>query len=239
MRRRPSQAHPSAKPLREAEIQAAVMRMWRSIPGFSRYLVSSDGQVWSNATGQWIALLPEIGHRGHLRVTLYDEGMRQRFGVHQLVLQAFIGPRPSSRHEGAHNDGNPKNNDYRNLRWATKAENAADREAHGTLICGEASHFATISAEAAQEIASLVDEGADKSALAQQYGISVGAINRIAAGHSWRSVTGRQRKRRPPVDTAAVKRATDLVMAGVSENAAALKCGISRTTLRRSLGREA
>lgn len=31
MARRPSQAHPSAKPLREAEIQAAVMRMWRSI----------------------------------------------------------------------------------------------------------------------------------------------------------------------------------------------------------------
>ena len=60
---------------------------------------------------------------------------RGRAYVHQLVLEAFVGPRPA-RHQAAHGDGNPLNNTLANLRWATPKENEADKRLHGTLPVG-------------------------------------------------------------------------------------------------------
>ena len=48
-----------------------------------------------------------------------------------LVLTAFTGPRPSARHQGCHNDGNPQHNARSNLRWDTPSSNALDAVRHG------------------------------------------------------------------------------------------------------------
>lgn len=52
--------------------------------------------------------------------------------VSELVLTAFVGPRPSPTHDAAHMNGNKDVNWLSNLQWATKKENAAHKRLHGT-----------------------------------------------------------------------------------------------------------
>jgi hypothetical protein len=68
---------------------------------------------------------------GHIAVTLWREGKPTNRLVHQLVAEAFIGPRPFGMHV-CHNDGIPDNNHVSNLRIDTPAANAADKVIHGT-----------------------------------------------------------------------------------------------------------
>src|SRR5690606_10033103 len=119
------------------------MIVWRDIPGYEGlYQVSdhgdvrgvdrvlADGRAWPSAR-----LSPKAGSKGHLSVGLVKGGARKHFGVHCLVLAAFVSPRPDGM-QGAHNDGNPANNKLANLRWATPKSNLADRVRHGTLLTG-------------------------------------------------------------------------------------------------------
>jgi len=74
---------------------------------------------------------------GYPHVSLCKNGHRKDSVIHHLVLEAFIGPRPTSKHEGCHNDGNPANNRLDNLRWDTMVNNQRDRLQHGTHTRGE------------------------------------------------------------------------------------------------------
>ena len=53
------------------------------------------------------------------------DGKRQK--VHNLVAEAFLGPRPSSTHTVDHIDRDVANNRVENLRWASKTEQVANR----------------------------------------------------------------------------------------------------------------
>jgi hypothetical protein len=91
---------------------------------------------------------------GHLSVMLYNGGRRQRMHVHRMVALAFIGRQPSELHEVAHNDGRPANNCATNLRWATRADNHADKIAHGTHNRGERHPLSKLSDEQVRAIRS-------------------------------------------------------------------------------------
>lgn len=69
--------------------------------------------------------------RGHRQVKLHVDGLGRTRKVHQLVLEAFVGPRPEGMH-GCHNDGVVANNHLGNLRWDTPASNCLDMVLHGT-----------------------------------------------------------------------------------------------------------
>ena len=104
---------------------------WRDVPGSDgRYLVNDQGQVYS----RW-QRRPLKGRRvgsGHVRVYLrLPEGPRGRY-VHQLVMEAFVGPRPAGM-DTRHLDGNPANNALANLAYGTPSENA---EAFRALLDG-------------------------------------------------------------------------------------------------------
>jgi hypothetical protein len=116
---------------------------WKPIPGHEgRYEVSDHGRVRSvdrdvayangsvrRYSGQ--AVKGRATASGHLRVSLYGgSGDRDHF-VHRLVLEAFVGPRPSGM-EGCHDNGIPDDNRLTNLRWDTTRENHLDRVKHGT-----------------------------------------------------------------------------------------------------------
>ena len=66
-----------------------------------------------------------------IALSLGTRGEYRHIGVHTLIAEAFHGPRPTPEHQVAHFDGNPSNNCAWNLRWATAAENAQDRDRHG------------------------------------------------------------------------------------------------------------
>jgi HNH endonuclease len=73
-----------------------------------------------------------ITRDGYRVIKLRENRRYAHKGVHVLVLMAFVGPRPSEKHEGCHNDGNPGNDRLDNLRWDTASGNQSDRRKHGT-----------------------------------------------------------------------------------------------------------
>ncbi len=61
------------------------------------------------------------------KVGLWKNNKVKYVSVHVLMLESFIGPRPSKQHEGCHRDDNQNNNDLSNLYWGTKKQNTEDR----------------------------------------------------------------------------------------------------------------
>lgn len=118
------------------------LEMWRPVRGWDGlYEVSSHGRVRSldrlvhYPDGRRSYLKPGriLGwrSRGYGRVVLVAPG-RQKYEafVHDLVLEAFVGPRP----DGAiccHWDDNKQNNHVSNLRWGTYSTNMHDRVRNG------------------------------------------------------------------------------------------------------------
>ena len=155
---------------------------WRPIVGFPGYRVSRGGHVRRGR----LALLPQW--RGdYLRVRLTGpSGRRVWRPVHVLVLEAFVGPRPSARHHGAHfPDRDPANNRADNLRWALPEENEADKRAHGTRSRGgprKTTDDATVMA--IREAARI---GESFTAIGQRHGLHRTSVARIVTGQRRRS----------------------------------------------------
>ena len=112
---------------------------WLPIPGHDHYEVSDHGRVRSTGRYQTIrggkqaffpgkVLSPAPGAKGHLHVVLNRGKTRQ---VHHLVLEAFVGPRPSGM-LALHRDGDSANNRLSNLYWGTHSDNGHDAVRHGT-----------------------------------------------------------------------------------------------------------
>lgn len=168
----------------QPEQALGVAPAWREIPGFRRYKVSSDGRVIGRG-GNTLSLEQK---RGYLSLKLWsDEGRRIRMGVHQLVAMAFIGPRPSPLHQAAHWDGDPANNCSSNVRWATPAENNADKVRHGTHQAGEKHPQRKLSAEQVDAIRSRwVPRKVGLAAeLAAEFGLTKKGVLKITAGRTW------------------------------------------------------
>jgi hypothetical protein len=110
---------------------------WLRIPGHEGYEVSDLGRVRSVDR----TIMRRDGKpkrcRGQILKPMVPEGYaRVRLGgqwrsVHQLVLEAFVGPRPDGM-QVCHVDGVSTNNHLENLRWGTVSENQLDRVRHGT-----------------------------------------------------------------------------------------------------------
>lgn len=119
------------------------MDLWASVPGYDGfYEVSSYGNVRS-LTRQ----VPYGRHQGmvykgrdlkqfvsgkYLSVKLARAGVTKTVYVHEMVLLAFEGRRPSTdgRCEIRHLDGDKMNNRLDNLKYGTVRENFADRKLH-------------------------------------------------------------------------------------------------------------
>jgi hypothetical protein len=111
---------------------------WRDIPAYKgAYQASSAGEIRSlprtiirsNGTPLRVrgGVIKQSVSRGRMVVNI---GGRVRF-VHQLVLEAFVGPRPAGLLVRHLND-NSADNRVENLRYGTPAENSQDRFRLGT-----------------------------------------------------------------------------------------------------------
>ncbi len=114
------------------------MEEWRDIPGYDRYQVSDYGRVRSIRRHGYKVLKGysvrelKVGFGGIrkgkvIAIAVSLSGKKQQ--VHRLVLLAFRGPCPA-RMMGCHNDGDPTNNNFSNLRWDTHEANMADMIKH-------------------------------------------------------------------------------------------------------------
>jgi hypothetical protein len=110
---------------------------WLPVVGYEgQYEVSNLGRVKSLKRGNPKLLSPFPLHAGHLCVSLYDGNHSpptfKRAFVHRLVLEAFVGQRPSDEFMCRHLNGNPADNKVENLAWGTALENGQDMARHGT-----------------------------------------------------------------------------------------------------------
>lgn len=159
------------------------MRAWRPVPGFPGYEISDAGNVRDGA-GRLLRAVRNEG--GYYRVLLLgDRPVYRR--VHVLVLEAFVGPRPSPRHHAAHGpDRRKSNNRLTNLRWATPEENEADKKPHGTAL-GGGRHWRP-NRERVSRVRERAARGESYSAIALSEGLHRYSVSRIVRGLRRREV---------------------------------------------------
>lgn len=94
---------------------------WGQVKGFSKYLVSTDGQVIRLSTDR---IVPQRNNeKGYKIVQLVnDNGVRKNVRVHRLVYMAHKGAIPKDL-EINHKDENKANNCIENLELMTHKEN--------------------------------------------------------------------------------------------------------------------
>lgn len=93
------------------------MQVWKTIPQFSKYSASSDGQIRNDKTGR---ILKQ--HKATSGYMSLDLGQRNPQYVHRLVASAFL-DNPDNLPQVDHIDGNKINNNVENLRWVSVSQN--------------------------------------------------------------------------------------------------------------------
>lgn len=124
--------------------------IWKRVPDFADYEVSEYGDLRKG----FLPLTPErVQGSGRKRFTLSKGGRKYRFHAAKLVALAFIGPPPFDGAEVCHNDSFMHNNHYSNLRWGSRAANAADESAFRAKLRSHSSLPRKLSEQLAAEAA--------------------------------------------------------------------------------------
>jgi NUMOD4 motif/HNH endonuclease len=182
---------------------------WRPVPSEPGFEASSIGRVrtitrrvaipeswWSNAhtrIHKARVLKPSLYQHGYYMITVDSHAVNgkrviRRRSVHTMMLEAFVGPAPSARHEGRHLDGNSRRNVLGNLAWGTKQDNADDRVRHGTAHRpqGEAHPAAKLTDEQVRALRRVYRRyGTEHIRLAKQLGITAETARHIGKGKGW------------------------------------------------------
>jgi len=173
-----------------------VSEIWRDIPGWEGlYQVSDMGRVRSfdrhvPATGGSQALrrgrilIPVPKQGRYLAVTLAAGRRRKQHLLHDLVLLAFIGPRPAGL-QGCHADDDKANNALDNLRYDTPHGNAQDQIRNGRSAKGERHPLAKLTE---RDVRAIRESGESNLTLGFQYGVHPGHIHGIRARRTWRHI---------------------------------------------------
>lgn len=148
-------------------------------PHDSRFLAGDDGTI----VGPYGRILrPQLDSNGYLSIAVPAPGRGQaRRGVHVVVCEAFHGPRPDGM-EVAHENGVKADCRPANLRWATHADNLADRERHGTLPRGVGHVNAKLTEDDVRAIRAA--SGSQRS-IAARFGISQMNVSFIVRRETW------------------------------------------------------
>lgn len=160
-------------------------------PHNENYWVSRCGKVWSEDRldrlgrhwpGRWLTSVLNSG--GYPCVMLYPQRVRT---VHRLVLETYVGDRPTKFPCCRHLDGNKENNYLDNLKWGTDAENQQDRFLHGTANLGEGHPMAKFDEETIRVIFHTYHDGYySQRELARAFGTSQGHVKRICKKQTWK-----------------------------------------------------
>lgn len=183
----------------QSEDTAVPIERWVPIAEFEGlYEVSDQGRVrsltrcipflWEGSPRQMQkrgrVLRPgNVGGYLQVQLTSIDHAVSQR-KVHQLVLEAFVGPCPDGE-ESRHLNGTRGDCRLENLCWGTKLENAHDKRVHGTMCRGERHGRHKLTTDDVVAIRSSTDRQID---LAAQYGVGQGRISAIILRHIWKHV---------------------------------------------------
>jgi hypothetical protein len=135
----------------------ATPEQWRPVVGYEGlYEISDCGRVKSVARkvlrrragrrDHYITIIERIlrpcrvKRGGYFAVQLSKDGIERSYKVHHMVLDAFVGPRLSSRSDGRHLNDVPTDNRLSNLAWGTRADNQHDMLRNGNHANAKKTH---------------------------------------------------------------------------------------------------
>ncbi len=152
-----------------------------AVQDFLRNLLESD-------QGQACVLWPFGDKRVH--ATVWLDGRNQI--ASRVVCERAHGKPPTPEHHAAHScgKGHERCVNPNHLRWATAAENIADKFVHGTVARGSRHGMAKLTTDQVLEIVDLARKGAHVRSLAKEYKISRYTVYDIMNGYSWSDETG-------------------------------------------------
>lgn len=161
----------------------AIDEIWTPVPDFPGYEVSNMGAVRSCLRGKaWRPLKGELDKDGYMRVTLYRDRRQTKIHLHRLVAICFVQGRTAERNIACHRNGRNTENHAENLKWATQAENIADKIEHGTHQIGSKHGRATIDEEVAAEVKRLFAEIPKYRGKLQEIAERTGASYQVVSG---------------------------------------------------------
>jgi hypothetical protein len=160
------------------------------VPGWPAYYGDTNGDVWSNHTGELRRLTKSNGPGNfHRHVGLYRDGQRTITTVANVILLTYVGPRPP-KHLARHLDNDPLNTRPTNLKWATRAEIAQASVGRGThkglREKGEANPRAKLCEQDVLAIRQARAHGVTNAGLAKLHGVRPSQISNITMGHRWK-----------------------------------------------------
>lgn len=174
------------------------MENWREIQGYEGlYEVSDLGRVrsldryvpnrWKTTTFKPGRMMIFDTSDRYLRVYLSKDGLRERYSVHILVIETFVGPRPDG-HEARHLDGDNRHNALSNLAWGTKAENTQDRYRHGTQPFGEIVHNHVLDEARVRTIRRLAGTMCLRE-IGELVGCHTSTVHHVISGRTWSHIS--------------------------------------------------
>jgi hypothetical protein len=171
---------------------------YRLVVGHPDYRVGGNGSVWSKKTrgckcrgrgarwvtdGPWTLLDAADNGRGYRSVNI--DGKTRK--VHQLVLEAFVGPRPPGM-ECRHLNDVKSDNRLENLAWGSHKKNGEDMARLGRSARGERHPKARLTEDDIRAIRRRRANGERVCVLARDFGINSAGICRIVSRFTWRHV---------------------------------------------------
>lgn len=125
-------------------------------------------------------------HATRRMVRLQSQSRKAYRRVHQLVSEAFLGPKPLG-YTVNHIDGNPTNNRVENLEYLTPGQNNQHALDAGLKKGRGETHYHAVFTEAdVLLIRRLFKGGMGQTALARQFAVSVTAIECVVKRKSWK-----------------------------------------------------
>lgn len=140
------------------------------------------GKTW-HLTGRWrrYRYAPPVP-KGYCFVCFEGE----RYKVHHLILEAFVGPRPPGLH-ALHGDDDRANNRLDNLRWGSRSENIREAVRNGRAVgAPKGNTNRRLPPERQAEIVRLHGLGWSRRKISRHVGACPHAVSR-ALGQPWPS----------------------------------------------------
>jgi hypothetical protein len=114
----------------------------------------------------------------------FQDRQRKTTMAHIYICELANGVRPPF-HEAAHSCGNSWCVNRIHLRWATSAENEADKIQHGTHNRGERQGASKLRAADVTEIRRQLSQGVKQRDIAANFSVTEALICNIKMGRSW------------------------------------------------------
>lgn len=174
---------------RQASLALAEGRVFKPIPGYPGYAISSDG-VLSAPTrgGNRIFKYPAKTYKKGKYPHYYIKG--KYYLCHHLVMLTWGEPKPFEGAYLRHIDDDPNNFSISNLAWGTGKDNYRDFiiNHYDEWRAGRAHHKQKLKVEQVIEILKRLDSGEQGSKIAREFGLSNRAIYSIKEGKTWNYV---------------------------------------------------